>query len=253
MNSKPNTFLIITLEKLEMSETSNYNILNDGKRNSIGSVAATVTLSVIGLFVVGALMISIFGLVFGFESSKDVDTALSEIDTNDALIAQLQELAATLQPTLVGEIKLWTNVTSPSGWLLCDGSAVSREDYSSLFDVLGEQWGSGDGSTTFNLPDMRGRSPVGSGTGVYNVGGVAHLAAQSFVPKLLGEMAGAEYTSQLAVNAEGSDTASPVDAYIGATGGNIVYNEEDATGTTLGNTEGGNYHPYTVVNFIIKY
>lgn len=46
----------------------------------------------------------------------------------------------------------------PAGWLPCDGRAVSRSSYARLFDVLGTTWGAGDGSTTFNLPDMRGRA-----------------------------------------------------------------------------------------------
>lgn len=53
----------------------------------------------------------------------------------------------------------------PEGWLLCDGSAVSRTDYSELFAVIGTLYGEGDGSTTFNLPDLRGRVVVGSGDG----------------------------------------------------------------------------------------
>lgn len=56
----------------------------------------------------------------------------------------------------------------PSGWLLCDGSAISRATYAALFAVIGTTWGVGDGSTTFNLPDMRGRFPLGraaAGTG----------------------------------------------------------------------------------------
>ncbi len=44
----------------------------------------------------------------------------------------------------------------PAGWLLCDGSAVSRSDYANLYDAIGANWGTGDGSTTFNLPDLRG-------------------------------------------------------------------------------------------------
>jgi len=44
----------------------------------------------------------------------------------------------------------------PAGWLLCDGSAVSRSDYAALYDVIGTSWGFGNNSTTFNLPDMRG-------------------------------------------------------------------------------------------------
>ena len=57
----------------------------------------------------------------------------------------------------------------PNGWLLCDGSAVSRVVYSSLFNVIGETYGAGDGSTTFNLPDLREAVPKGAGsTGLSN-------------------------------------------------------------------------------------
>ena len=51
--------------------------------------------------------------------------------------------------------------TSPTGYLLCDGTAVSRTTYSGLFAAIGTTYGVGDGSTTFNLPDMRGRVPAG--------------------------------------------------------------------------------------------
>ena len=53
---------------------------------------------------------------------------------------------------------------APAGWLLCDGSAVSRTTQASLFAVIGVKFGAGDGSTTFNLPDFRGRVPVVVGT-----------------------------------------------------------------------------------------
>lgn len=57
----------------------------------------------------------------------------------------------------------------PNGWLICDGSAVSRSVYSSLFRIIGETYGAGDGSTTFNLPDLREAVPKGAGsTGLSN-------------------------------------------------------------------------------------
>lgn len=51
--------------------------------------------------------------------------------------------------------------TPPTGWLACEGAAVSRTTYAALFAVIGTTYGAGDGSTTFNLPDLRGRVPVG--------------------------------------------------------------------------------------------
>lgn len=51
--------------------------------------------------------------------------------------------------------------SAPADWLLCNGQAVSRTDYEELFEVLGETYGSGDGSKTFNLPDLIGRFAEG--------------------------------------------------------------------------------------------
>ena len=64
-----------------------------------------------------------------------------------------------------GVIKMFAGAVAPTGWLFCDGSAISRTDYALLFATIGTAYGSGDGSTTFNLPDFRGRSPLGVGTG----------------------------------------------------------------------------------------
>jgi len=57
--------------------------------------------------------------------------------------------------------------TAPSGWFLCYGQAVSRSTYAELFTIIGTAFGSGDGTTTFNLPDLRGRVTFG----VANMGG----------------------------------------------------------------------------------
>jgi microcystin-dependent protein len=61
----------------------------------------------------------------------------------------------------IGEITMWATSTAPTGWLIADGSAVSRSTYSALFGVLSTTYGAGDGSTTFNLPNLKGRVPTG--------------------------------------------------------------------------------------------
>lgn len=63
---------------------------------------------------------------------------------------------------VAGSIFMYAGSTAPSGFLICDGSAVSRSTYSALFDAIGTMFGAGDGSTTFQLPDMSGRVAVGS-------------------------------------------------------------------------------------------
>lgn len=92
----------------------------------------------------------------------------------DAGITQAK-LAADVLPA--GMVIAWSGTSAPTGWLLCDGSAVSRTTYSALFAIIGVTHGQGDGSTTFNLPDYRGQflrgyialsSITGSGTAASN-------------------------------------------------------------------------------------
>lgn len=70
-------------------------------------------------------------------------------------------MAGAVVTTPTGAVYMYGGVTPPSGWLICDGSAVARTTYADLFGVIGTLYGSGDGSSTFNLPDLRGRVPVG--------------------------------------------------------------------------------------------
>jgi microcystin-dependent protein len=73
-------------------------------------------------------------------------------DNGDAVnLAQLKEYIP------VGSIQAYSAASAPTGWLLCDGSAVSRATYAALFSLIAETAGQGDNSTTFNVPDFRGR------------------------------------------------------------------------------------------------
>ena len=63
--------------------------------------------------------------------------------------------------TPAGVINMWATTTAPTSWLLCDGTAVSRTTYAALFTVISTTYGVGDGSTTFNVPNLKGKVPVG--------------------------------------------------------------------------------------------
>jgi len=65
-----------------------------------------------------------------------------------------------IQGTATGTIVPWSTSTAPTGFLKCDGSAVSRTTYAALFAVISTTYGVGDGSTTFNLPDLQDRTVV---------------------------------------------------------------------------------------------
>ena len=69
---------------------------------------------------------------------------------------------------MAGQIIMYAGSTAPTGWLLCNGQAVSRTTYATLFTIIGTTYGPGDGSTTFNVPDFRDRVGVGVGT-TYNL------------------------------------------------------------------------------------
>lgn len=66
---------------------------------------------------------------------------------------------------LIGSIAAFARPTLPFGWLVCNGLAVSRTEFSELFGVIGTTYGAGDGSTTFNLPNLYGRAALGASSG----------------------------------------------------------------------------------------
>jgi phage-related tail fiber protein len=74
-------------------------------------------------------------------------------------------LSATAAQFLVGQVCFFAMNSAPSGFLTCAGQAVSRTTYSALFTAIGTTYGSGDGSTTFNLPDLRGEFVRGMDNG----------------------------------------------------------------------------------------
>lgn len=109
------------------------------------------------------------GLVLGCLQQLLQDTTW---DTTDPVALNLAEMrCATLidmfmtgddcMPT--GMIALYGGSIPPDGWLVCDGSPVSRTAYAALYQTIGDAFGPGDGSTTFNLPDLGGRFPLGVG------------------------------------------------------------------------------------------
>lgn len=86
---------------------------------------------------------------------------------------------------VTGSIVMFAGSSAPSGWLICDGSAVSRSSYPELFEVIQTTYGAGDGSTTFNLPDLKGRVLVGPSPDIalHSTGGEeAHSLSSGEIP-----------------------------------------------------------------------
>lgn len=145
-----------------------------------------------------------------------------------------------------GTVQDFAGSETPSGWLLCDGSAVSRVVYAALFTAIGTIWGVGDGSTTFNLPNLARRARVGSGGA-----GTGTLGAS--VGSTGGEETHTLTTPEIPAHTHSYTVVSGTNA--GASGVSFAAYVSTITGTT-GSTGGGGAHnniqPSAVMQAIIK-
>lgn len=156
-----------------------------------------------------------------------------------------------------GTVNPYAGSTAPTGWLLCAGQAVSRTTYADLFSVVSTTYGSGDGSTTFNLPDLRGRVPAG----LDNMNGTD--AGRLDWANTLGTNGGAQ-THTLSTSEMPSHSHTTESAFGGATSGSRLNNANAAGGGTssfsyfaTSSTGGGaahnNMQPTLLLNYIIKF
>lgn len=149
------------------------------------------------------------------------------------------------------DLKATAASTAPEGWLICDGSAISRSTFASLFIAISTTYGVGNGSTTFNLPDGVGRTLIGAGTGTASAA-TAHARGDESGDEThmitLDEMKNHAHSvangSVLVDSAAGSE-------YESAAGnkGNIV---AVTTANSGGDQPHNNMQPFFVANWIIK-
>lgn len=159
-----------------------------------------------------------------------------------------------------GSIMAWGTNTPPANWLLADGSAVSRTVYSSLFAVIGTTYGAGDGSTTFTLPDLRGRVPVGKNAATFGTLGATGGAETHSHSNGSLAAGGTFFTAGGAVyfdyNTKSTDSYTEnVRAYWPTNGSVAALNPEGSSSgiAVYGSTSSASsLAPYQVVNYIIK-
>jgi microcystin-dependent protein len=159
-----------------------------------------------------------------------------------------------------GMLAPYAGATAPSGWLLCDGTAKSRTTYADLFTAIGTTYGTGDGSTTFNLPDLRGRVPVGAD------GDAGRLSANDALGQYGGEEKHTLLEGELAAHKHAMSDGQPPIVYNNASGygaaagagTNVgtIFNDQlptqYKTGSIGSNTAHNNMQPYLCLNYIIK-
>ena len=104
------------------------------------------------------------------------------IDTDtDAIILHDGSAAGGIEIVPAGTIVAFGNATAPTGWKVCNDAAISRTSFARLFAVIGTSFGVGDGSGNFNLPDLRDRVPLGTGTNMSTMGAATTGIAASAV------------------------------------------------------------------------
>lgn len=180
--------------------------------------------------------------------------------TNTTQIATTAFVLANGVPT--GGLVMWPTDTAPNGFLLCDGTAVSRTTYAALFAIVGTTFGSGNGSTTFNLPNYEDRMPYGTTVGA--TGGSANATLVSHSHSFTGNALGDHSHTTTFNQTSKSNNATPYmlsNPYIGENqNGSVALPTTSASaGTPTGSisTEGSsatnaNLPPYLGINFIIK-
>lgn len=163
---------------------------------------------------------------------------------NDARLA-----SARLLPT--GAVTAFAGAAAPAGYLLCDGSEASRDGYSALFAVLGSTYGSGNGSTTFNVPDLRGRSPVGDdGTAGRMLSGArGEVGGEEFHTLTGGEMPNHAHAIQGTTGAGGAWGATDA---IYAPHNGILNGQSVLSSFSGSDATHNNMPPYQVLNYIIS-
>jgi microcystin-dependent protein len=166
----------------------------------------------------------------------------------------------TQNAVLTGALLMWPTASAPSGYLLCDGTAVSRTTYAALYAVVGTTFGVGDGSTTFNVPNYQGRSPLGS-SGSYalaSTGGSADAVVVSHTHTASSSVSDPGHVH--GVNGHlyggGGNPGGDWNGY-GDYGNTTFSNTTGITVATSNSTTGvsgtgANLQPYLAINFIIK-
>ena len=175
--------------------------------------------------------------------------------------------------SITGVVQLFAGSSAPSGWLICNGQAVSRTTYAALYAVIGTTYGAGDGSTTFNVPNLvnktvRGSNSLGKTGGADTVTlSTANLPAHTHGAGTLSTASTGEHTHTTSMDVYYYNVTSGMGVAPGNYSSQIGY----STGTTTSSSAGEHTHtisgstasvgngsavtitnPYVMLHYIIK-
>lgn len=230
---------------------------------TVTSVATGTGLTGGPITTTGTVDLDLTALTAASPATGDYVAGVDVSDSNNEkkfLVSDILALAAT-SSVPVGTVIDYAGSSEPSGWLFCYGQAISRTTYADLFTALGTTYGSGDGSTTFNLPDLRGRVVAGKD----NMGGSTASRITSggsgITGTTLGASGGAEThtltTAQLASHTHGPGSGTAflnvqVGGSLSTTSGGSDWSSSSATASAGSGNAHNNTQPTLILNKIIK-
>lgn len=207
-------------------------------------------------------------------AGTSITATAAELNFVDGVTSAIQTQIDNIQTVPTGVVSPYAGSSAPSGYLLCFGQAVSRSTYSALFSAIGTTYGVGDGSSTFNLPDLRGRVAAGRD----NMGGSAAsriTSSQSnsddpITGATLGDAGGDEVqdlqTTHLPAHTHGAGsyevsttrrtgsggTGLHLDMTDAETTATVTFSVSGTSGSTGSGTAVNNLQPTIILNYIIK-
>jgi microcystin-dependent protein len=231
--------------------TNFYNALT----GSVGNFTVNGNLAVTGTTALtGALTASTatFSGAISSVSPTFTGTPLAPTAAAGTNTTQIATTAFVLANVPTGIINMWSTATAPTGYLLCDGTAVNRTTYAALFAVISTTFGVGDGSTTFNVPNYTNRMPYGTTVGA--TGGSADAVVVTHTHTATSTDSGHSHT-EVYYSASGGS--------YGLQSGPNNFQATQQTGTSTANITttvanagvsgiNANLPPYLGINFIIK-
>ena len=261
--------------------TGNQTVTLSGDVSGSGSTAITTTLATVSIAKGGtgqttanaglnALLPTQTSNSGKYLTTNGTDTSWGSVSSGTTIpSASMQMFAGAITQSASAGV---VTTTAPTGWLLCNGDAVSRVTYSALWTALGttsSPFGQGDGSTTFNLPDPRGRVPVGAGTGSGltartlggTVGAESHTVSSSNITQFSTGNAGSHTHTLskevLTYRGSGGDRYDPYPGSVwqGSAGAGLTLSTQADHSHTVGSaspTSISNMQPSIGFNFIIK-
>lgn len=170
----------------------------------------------------------------------------------DPKTGQFKEINVKTSDTLpIGAVVSYAGLNAPTGWLICDGRAISRTTYANLFAIIGTQYGAGDGDTTFNIPNLKGKVVVGLDGNDTDFNTIGKTGGEKTHTLTIDEMPSHNH---FLYDAAGGSVQFP--AYTakdnGTTGATTTNGYASLTGISGSSQPHNNLQPYQVQNYIIK-